>query len=356
MQGNKLIILDGQQRISFFLCIYNSCKLIENNEILFAENIDSDDSAALKIFYSSKYSELNDNEKKQIIDKIRKYGYIDNFKVIDCKDYEQKINLLENSFCSFSIIDKSSKIDRHDIFISLNHLGQKLCEIDILKAFFLKNMSLPSSPTMISRSWNNITNKSSLAKREFKLDIDSLLVRYISQYKRGVVKKNIMPFFQVKLNEVKNKIFFKKSNYTNLDYYINDQVQNIEDFIVCFIDSMTFQEDESSLSNNSENYVNTISGFILNNRHIYKALIPLIIHYNKYCTKMGSDQINKFMQFAILALYLTIRNKNNKGASLNEFTKFIQGNNFKIELRNFSILISQKIKSMVYETYILFLI
>lgn len=354
-QGNKLIILDGQQRISFFLCIYNSCKFITNNEILFAENIDHDDSAALKVFYSSKYLELNDTEKSNILNKIEKYGYIDNFKIIHSRNYDEKNNLLENSFCSFSIINNSSSIDRHDIFISLNHLGQKLCEIDILKAFFLKNMSLPNSPTLISKSWNNITKKSSMGKQKLKLDIDSLLVRYISQYKRGVVKKDIIPFFEARLEETKNAIYSKASKYTNLDSYINNQVQNIEDFILCFIDSIIFQENESCISNNLDDYVNTISGFLLNNKHIYKAIIPLIIHYSKFCINNGSDKLNKFMQFAILALYLTIRNKNNKSVSQNEFNKFIQGNNFKNRVEEYfnSYFISDRVAG-VSDLYFIF--
>lgn len=63
-KDNEFIILDGQQRISFFLCIYNLCGFIKNDEILFARNIDLSDAAALKIFYSKSYLSLNEKEKR----------------------------------------------------------------------------------------------------------------------------------------------------------------------------------------------------------------------------------------------------------------------------------------------------
>lgn len=241
------------------------------------------------------------------------------------------MELLENSFCSFSIINNKSKINEHDIFISLNHLGQKLCEIDILKAFFLKKMSSKNNPTLISESWNIIIKKSSLAKQKSKFDIDALLVRYISQYKRGVVKKDIIPFYNLKFEEINSS----KLVYTNLDSYINDEVEKIKDFLVCFIDSIIFEEENDSLSTTNEKYVNTICSFLLNNKHIYKPLIPLIIHYNKHCLKNGADCIKKFMEFSIFVLYLIFKNKNNKNFSNESSVKFIAGNRFKNKVEEY---------------------
>ena len=307
----KLMVLDGQQRITSFLMMYKLVEEIGTEKILDSENVEESKRPFLGYIFGSKCSsdtlmnlDVNDGIKSEV---HLLTEYVDNMNLL-IKNFDDAIfrNLLKNTYINVDVVSSelgNSKISEYDIFTSINSDGTKLANSDLIKTFYLKKYNQKNSPIDINNTWRKMLL--SIYSANLK-DIDSLIVRYLMSKGTNTTKPQIFKVikndFSAKFPEQKEMLTKKEiiSSERKSNKFIKEEVGNLKKYVMEYSAPISFKDEESSIPTLFKDYKNAFMKFIYSSG-LYKPFESKAINISSKIKK--ADDFRNMISSCFKLLY-----------------------------------------------------